>query len=493
MKKENEFNILLVEDSPSLGAVYCSYLKGQPYNVTHVETGQEALDYLATNVPSAVLLDLQLPDMPGMEILKHVTSHEIPTAVVIITANGSAEIAVESMRHGAFDFISKPFDAKRLIVTVQNVLKQQELNQIVENYKASFSRERYHNFIGHSLAMQTVYRIVDSAAPSKATVFITGESGTGKELCAEAVHLESPRKKNEFIALNCAAIPRDLIESEIFGHVKGAFTGANAERKGAASLADGGTLFLDEICEMDLDLQSKLLRFIQTGEFQKVGSSKAEKVDVRFVCATNRDPLLEVKEGRFREDLYYRLHVIPISLPPLRERDDDVIAISREFLTNYAKEESKPFEKFSPEVENIIRGYNWPGNIRQLQNVVRNIVVLNQGGVITPDMLPPPLNHEMPDIKPSPRLIFANPDINTSNQPQQASTTDNNSSASLASANSVYEIKPLWQVEKEAIDQAIELCDGNIPKAAAMLEVSPSTIYRKIQAWKQEGNVNSVK
>jgi DNA-binding NtrC family response regulator len=315
------------------------------------------------------------------------------------------------------------------------------------------------------MAMQAVYRIIESAAPSKATVFITGESGTGKEVCAEAIHQCSPRREQPFIALNCAAIPHDLMESEIFGHVKGSFTGAQGDRKGAASLADGGTLFLDEICEMDLDLQSKLLRFIQTGTLQRVGSGKLETVDVRFICATNRDPLLEVKAGRFREDLYYRLHVIPLYLPPLRERGEDILLLARSLLQNYAKEENKRFRDFDAAAARVLLDYPWPGNVRELQNVVRNIVVLNDKELVSPDILPPPLNGVR-------ALAVA---TTAAQQPAATATTPAVGGP----------IRPLWLVEKEVIEQAIASCDGNIPKAAALLEISPSTIYRKKQGWEE--------
>ena len=305
--------------------------------------------------------------------------------------------------------------------------------------------------------MQQVYRTIDSAASSKASIFITGESGTGKEVCAEAIHAASKRGDKPFIAINCAAIPKDLIESELFGHVKGAFTGAATDRQGAAELADGGTLFLDELCEMDLELQTKLLRFIQTGTFQKVGSSKMKSVDVRFVCATNRDPWKEVQEGRFREDLYYRLYVIPLHLPPLRERGEDVIEIAYSLLGYMSVEEGKAFVRFAQEVLDRFNQYEWPGNVRQLQNVLRNVVVLNNGKEITLNMLPPPLNQP---IENSLRL----------KEKQSEDIT-------------VKDIFPLWITEKTAIEQAIKACDGNIPRAAGFLDVSPSTIYRKLQAW----------
>lgn len=458
----NPPTLLLVEDSGSLAAVYQGYLRKENLQLIHKETGGEALQYLAAQVPNVLLLDLKLPDMDGMDILKHIHEQDMPCSVVIITAHGSVDVAVDAMRYGAFDFIEKPFNAKRLLVTVRNALDRQKLNNLVESYRENFDRDRYHGFIGSSLTMQAVYSTIDNAAASKATVFITGESGTGKEVCAEALHKQSPRKDQPFIALNCAAIPRDLMESEVFGHVKGAFTGAAAERKGAAGQAHGGTLFLDEICEMDMDLQSKLLRFIQTGSYQKVGGSQLEHVDIRFVCATNRDPWLEVQAGRFREDLFYRLHVIPIALPALRERDQDVLEIARHFLLEYAKEEGKSFVRLAPEVEMTFLDYYWPGNIRQLLNVIRNIVVLHQAEEVTLAMLPPPLN-SLPakeQVKP-----VANPKI-------QASSEDGSS-----------DIQPFWVTEKQTIERAIALCNGNIPKASSLLELSASTVYRKLQAW----------
>jgi two-component system repressor protein LuxO len=457
--------VLLIEDSPSVAEIYLGYLRSEPYQLTHVTTGAEALAVIEQALPHALLLDLHLPDMNGMAILREVIRRSLPTSVVIITAHGSIDLAVEAMRSGAFDFLVKPFKADRLLVTLRNALEKQRLMRIVQTLQED-ARTGYGGFIGASLAMQAVYRIIDSAAPSKATVFITGESGTGKEVCAETIHRRSPRHEGPFIVLNCAAIPRDLMESEIFGHVRGAFTGATSERKGAAALAHGGTLFLDEVCDLQLDLQTKLLRFIQTGTFQMVGSGRTEKVDVRFICATNRDPLREVDVGRFREDLYYRLHVIPIYLPPLRERDTDILAIAQGFLGDYAAEEGKSFKRFSPEVQAILLDYDWPGNVRQLQNVIRHIVVLNDAEVVTPNMLPPPLGRSEQPVATSKAGVVAQ------KQFQEEPTV-----------KSVTAIRTLEQIEREAIEEAIALCDGNIPKAAALLDISASTIYRKRQAW----------
>lgn len=458
--------VLIVEDAAPLAALYQQYLLKEDVDVRIVDTATDAKTFISDNVPTVVLLDLNLPDLPGQEVLKWLNDEKISTNVIVVTSNTEIDMAVKMMRLGAHDFLTKPIDAQRLCTTVSNVLENSRLKHIVQDFQQTFARDRYHNFIGTSLPMQTVYRIIDSVASSKAPVFITGESGTGKEVCAEAIHQQGSRSEKPFIAINCGAIPHDLMESEIFGHVKGAFTGAASDRRGAASLADGGTLFLDEIGEMELDLQTKLLRFVQTGKFQKVGGNKEESVDIRFICATNKDPLESIANGTFREDLYYRLHVVPIQLPPLRERGEDILSIANEFLSLYAKEEGKSFDGFDIDVEAILLQYTWPGNVRQLQNVIRNIVVLHNDTSVKLAHLPAPLDSVTYDTMYHSQTLIK-PNI------------DNNKS-SLAT-----EIRPLAEVEREMIEQAVAFCGDNIPKAAALLEVSPSTIYRKIQAWEK--------
>lgn len=476
--------VLLLEDSPTLSAIYAGFLAKEPYELFMADSGQKALDIINTNCPNILLLDLNLPDMEGMDILKYIHKEKLPVVVVILTAHGSVDVAVDAMKYGAFDFISKPVEPKRLLITLRNAINTHQMSQIIDEYRENFDRKGFCGFLGSSMVMQGVYRIIESAAPSTATVFITGESGTGKELCAEAIHQLSPRADKPFIALNCAAIPKDLMESEIFGHVKGAFTGALNERKGAAALADGGTLFLDELCEMDLDLQSKILRFIQSGTFQKVGSSKQEKVDVRFICATNRDPLKEVQEGRFREDLYYRLHVIPIALPALKDRGDDILQIAKQFLHEISAEENKAFNSFAADAQSVLLSYQWPGNVRELENVVRNLVVLNNAENVSASMLPPPLNQVSATT--SQNVVINTPvDANNIDIINAAASGTTESHSGNSSDNASDNIVPLWIVEKNAIESAITYCDGNIPKAAALLDVSPSTIYRKKQSWEE--------
>ncbi|MDO6563783.1 sigma-54 dependent transcriptional regulator [Amphritea sp. 1_MG-2023] len=468
-------HLLLVEDSQSTAMVYRSYLEAD-YRVTVVHDGADALAAINDNHFDLLLLDVRLPDMSGLDILRKLRASDHHLPIIMITAHGSVDIAVESIQCGASDFLTKPFDAARLKLTVVNALKERRLSEIVDQYEKTCVRDRFHKMFGAALTMQSVYRIIESAASSRATVFITGESGTGKELCAEAVHAESQRADKPYVALNCAAIPRDLLESEIFGHIKGAFTGALTAREGAASKAAGGTLFLDEIGEMPMELQSKLLRFIQSGTFQPVGSSREVSVDIRFICATNRDPLEEVRAGRFREDLYYRLHVIPIVMPPLRERGRDCLLIANEMLAEYSADEDKSFSGFTAEVAQIFLNYRWPGNVRELSNVVRNIVVLNDAEHVSVDMLPAPLN-------------TLNLDDNQANvvppltRATDAPPVDPDARASRTRESDT--IEPLWLAEKRIIERAIAQCQGNVPRAAAFLEISASTIYRKKQQWEQ--------
>ncbi|CAH9061937.1 Regulatory protein LuxO [Pseudoalteromonas holothuriae] len=471
--------VLIVEDTESLALLYQSYLIPTGIQTQIAYSGQEALKTIDSFSPDLIVLDVMLPDMNGLEILSELSGDTKPQ-VIVLTGHATKEMAIDAIRLGASDFLEKPVEADRFRITINNALKLKSLAQEVEKYHQTYENGRYYDLIGSSRTMQSVYQIINSAAASKATVFITGESGTGKELCARAVHLASPRAKLPFVALNCAAIPKDLIESEIFGHLKGAFTGAIANREGAAGQADGGTLFLDELCEMDINLQSKLLRFIQTGCYQQVGSEKEVKVDVRFVCATNRDPLVEVQAGRFREDLYYRLHVIPIALPALRERGNDIIEIADALFKKIAKEESHDYTGMSEAVKRAFLAYAWPGNVRQLENTVRNTLVLNKQSWIELEMVP-----SLPQGSAGETIVYKQPhNIDMTLPTQIGNTTSAEQSRVLKKTQ---DIEPLWLIEKRYIEQAIDLCDNNIPKAAALLDVSPSTIYRKIKSWEEIG------
>jgi two-component system, repressor protein LuxO len=461
-------SVLLVEDTLSLQMVYRSILATAGHRVAVASTADEGLQQFRSHRPMVVLLDLILPDRDGLDVMRDIQALQPETRVIAITANGSVNRAVEAMRAGAHDFLVKPFDEGRLLSAVQNALAEATPRDPAKAETVPATRVRDpgevaegSGFIGSSEAMRRIHGTISSVARSMATVFITGESGTGKELCALAVHANSNRSNGPFIALNCGAIPQDLLESEVFGHMKGSFTGAISDKQGAATAADGGTLFLDEICEMAPALQTKLLRFLQTSTVQPVGATRPRKVNVRIVCATNRDPLDAVRRGYFREDLYYRLYVVPIHMPPLRERGHDVIEIAEAALTRFAQEENRQFHGLDPAVRNLMLSLPWPGNVRQLLNVMRNVVVLNDGGWVTPEMLPPGLADEDRPAD-APALPSAAPDAF--------------GPASLVGLT-------LAEAERRLIEATLAQYGGSIPKAARVLDVSPSTLYRKIEAW----------
>lgn len=480
--------VLLVEDSTSLAILYKQYVKSEPYEFFHVTTGEDAKNFIVKNPPQLIILDLKLPDISGKEILQWIRDQKIPTAVIIATAHGTIDIAVTLIQNGANDFLEKPIQADRLKTSIKNHLKNNKLEMLVEDIQNTFNYKKYQGFIGSCLPMQAVYKIIDAVAPTNANVFISGESGTGKEVCAEAIHYKSQRYNKPFVAINCGAIPRDLMESEIFGHVKGAFTGATTDRKGAAMLANGGTLFLDELCEMELEMQKKLLRFLQTGRFTPLGGSKEVSTDLRIICATNRDPLLELNEKRFREDLYYRVNVVPIKMPPLRDRDTDIIDIARFFLKKYAKEDNKKFRAIKRNVELKLCHYSWPGNVRQLQNIIRNIVVLHNDTHVLMEHLPEPLNKltsstktpEKPQEKQN-NVTPIKPPANI-DPPLHTVATSNTENDDKKTINTNL-IRPMADIEREVIENAIDYCEGNVLNAAVLLELSPSTLYRKKQIW----------
>lgn len=376
--------------------------------------------------------------------------------VVALSDGASVSAAVGAMRAGAHDYVVKPVSGPAMAARIGELAQRHGKARALSIEPRNAGRADFAGFIGASSAMQFVYEQIGRIATSSAPVFITGESGTGKDVCAEALHAEGPRFGKRLVAINCAAIPRDLMESELFGVARGAFTGAHEDRKGAAELADGGTLFLDEIGEMDLSLQSKLLRFLQTGTLSRVGESGVRHVDVRVICATNRNPMQLITEKKFREDLFYRLHVLPIHLPPLRQRPTDIMVLARHFLALYATEEHKRFSGFSPEVASLLTSAEWPGNVRQLQNLVRRLVVMCDGGEITMPML------SAADIE-SRGVVAASEPTPRAERRQP--------------------ILPMWQQEQRIIEDAIASFGGNVSLAAAALEISPSTIYRKRQGW----------
>lgn len=459
-------SVLIVEDTASIAILYKSWLKKVGIAAHCVEDGASAMAELRKGGYRLMLLDLKLPDINGLEILGALRDEDIPVSVIVVTSSGSLNTAVDVMRAGAYDFVVKPAAEERLVTTVKNALEHTILETAAREIQESSGKKQQFGFIGSSLPMIAVYKTIKAVARSSASAFITGESGTGKELCAEALHKNGPRRNRPFVALNCAAIPDNLIESELFGHVKGAFTGATSDREGAAASADGGTLFLDELCEMDLGLQSKLLRFLQTGQVQKVGSDRAKKVDVRVVCATNRDPLREVEEGRLREDLYYRLNVVGLHLPPLRERDGDIVEIAEQLLKSVSKEEGKSFKTLSQDAVDAMLSHTWPGNVRELQNVIRNAVILNEGEELTADML---------SISPTGPQARRRSEVPSEGRASRTKSDVGSVEISLD--------QPFALMERTIIEAAIAECNGSIPRAAELLKLSPSTIYRKKEGW----------
>jgi two-component system repressor protein LuxO len=493
--------VLVVEDTPTQAELARALLRGMGHDVRLAATAGQAFAIARAWRPEAILLDIELPDYNGFELFRQLRADGIDAEVIVVTADGSHRALKESMRLGAWDYVVKPYNKLALATPLYQALKKRGLERRLARAEEGQPARRFQGFIGASPAMSAAYQVIRSVAASKASVFITGESGTGKELAAEAVHKSSPRAERPFIALNCGAIPRDLLESEVFGHVKGAFTGATGDRVGAAKLADGGTLFLDEIGEMPLEMQVKLLRFVQTGTFAPVGASRVERVDVRFVCATNRDPMLDVQAGRFREDLYYRLYVVPIELPPLRKRGDDVLLIARHFLAQFSHEEKRRFRAFTPDAEQALLAYSWPGNVRQLQNVVRNVVVLQEDGEwIDVNMLPPPvvMRSGLPPAPSLPPQPAPHPPVAEVVAPPAAPVriaepawphTDP-APADEPPPRGPHpepEILPLAVMERRLIMAALRRTNSDVPRAAALLQINPSTVYRKLQSWKSEG------
>lgn len=464
--------ILCVDDELEVLEALTRVFRKSEFNVITANSAAEGLDIIRKQRIDIVISDLKMPEMDGNQFLRKVAATSPEVSRLMLTAFTEIDDVLKAINEGRiFGYLKKPWNNRELLSVVEQAYKfknlmaeRNMLKQVVDRYQ-QFYKPKFEGFIGDSMAMQFVYQAIEQAAPSSASIFITGESGTGKEVAASAIHHLSKRSNNAFIALNCAAIPSELMESEIFGHIKGAFSGAVSNRDGAATLADGGTLFLDELGEMDINLQAKLLRFIQTGEFQKVGSSKTEKVDIRFVCATNRNPHDAINKQQLREDLYYRLNVISVDIPPLRERDTDMLQLAHHFLSVFNEKEDKSLGGFTEEAEHLIRSHNWPGNVRQLQNTIHSAVILSQSPLIETDVLQRQLG-------------------NSAKLEAQA-TTSNIKAPETPPAIGEYDqsIVPLAVVERQAIERAIDKCDENVVQAASLLGVSPSTLYRKIQQW----------
>ncbi|HEY7322660.1 MAG TPA: sigma-54 dependent transcriptional regulator [Candidatus Binatia bacterium] len=391
--------VLIVDDDPASRRLLEVRLRPLECDVATAGNGEQALAAIRKDVPDLVLLDLQMPKMGGIEVLRALRKETIDVPVIVITAHGSVETAVEAMKEGAYDFITKPVDANHFDIVVRKLLEREGLKRELELFAEDADR-RYRLVVGKSEKMNQAVETAKKVAASKATVLLLGESGTGKEIFARAIHNWSERKDQPFVAINCVGLSKELLESELFGHEKGSFTGADQLKKGKMELANGGTVFLDEVGDVSQELQTKLLRFLQEREFDRVGGVKPIHVDVRIIAATNRDLEVAVKEGRFREDLFHRLNVVPIMLPPLRERREDISALARHFLQRFAKEVKKNSTEISAEALGKLSAYDWPGNVRELANVIERAVVLGQGSEIVPHDLPSRIAAVQPDSQP---------------------------------------------------------------------------------------------
>ncbi|MCB9645633.1 MAG: sigma-54-dependent Fis family transcriptional regulator [Deltaproteobacteria bacterium] len=461
MAASSRQTILVVDDEANLRKVLAATLRREGFEVLTAQDGVEGLALLAKHPIDVLLTDLRMPQMDGMALLAQAQAEYPEVPVVMLTAHGTVDTAVTAMKLGAFDYLTKPFDSDELRLVIRKAAASAEISA----REASEAGPGRFGIIGVSAVLQEVFKTIEKVAPSPSTVLVTGESGTGKELVARALHAESPRRDKPFIRINCAAIPRELIESELFGYEKGAFTGAVSAKPGRFELADEGTLFLDEIGEIPLEMQVKLLRALQESEFERVGGVTTTKVDVRLVAATNQDLAAEVKAGRFREDLFYRLNVVPIVLPPLRERREDIPLLVEHFRTKYNDRLGKKVERVDADAIRLLCAYAWPGNIRELENVMERAVLFAEEAEVTPDELPEQIRGK--DSEPP--------------TPSTPPTT-----MDLMPAGPVGPLKEIVRlhtetVEKDLIRRALEETGGNVTKAARRLEISRKSLQNKMK------------
>src|SRR4051812_32436022 len=385
--KQNPTKILIADDEISITAGLSAILSDEGYNIDVANDGQKALERLTAERYGVILADLKMPKLDGLSLLKELQSNNIPTECIIITGAGTVETAVDAMRQGAYDYIEKPLTAEKLNRLKALIPKAIDKYHVQQKNRELSSRleglTHYGELTGQSDVMREVYQIVEAVASSTASVLILGESGTGKELVARAVHSKSDRAKGPFFALNCAALPKEILENELFGHEKGAFTGSISEKQGAFEMASGGTIFLDEVAEMSPDIQVKLLRALETRQVRRLGGKKEIHVDIRIVAATNKELQKAIADGELREDLYYRLAVVQIDLPPLRDRAGDVSLLATEFLHRFSSQNAKKIGGFEDKAMDWILSYNWPGNVRELKNAVERAVIMSRGDKIT--------------------------------------------------------------------------------------------------------------
>ncbi len=446
-------HILVADDEATIRDVLQSFLEGEGYSVSKARTGGEALKLLAS-APKVdlLLLDLRMPDLSGMDVLQRISDQNIDVPVIIMTAFGTSNLAIKAIQLGAYDYITKPFELEDVLGTIQRFFEFQDLSAEVKVLRGQVgARDPAERIVGRSREMLDIYKTIGRVAKSDATVLITGETGTGKELIAEAIHLNSSRRTGSLVKVACASLTETLLESELFGHEKGSFTSAYAQRKGRFELADKGTIFLDEIGEMSLGTQKKLLRVLQEREFERVGGSTPMKVDTRVLAATNRNLMAEVEAGRFRADLYYRFNVITLRMPPLRDRKDDILPLAHHFLDKHRFAPGAPPAKLTEETLEALVSHDWPGNVRELENTIERAVVLAQGGVITPSHL---------RLSPSSVQKFIDVEQRVHHHVPLAQT--------------------LADVEKQMIVEALKQSGGHLATAAAGLGIDGSELQQKM-------------
>jgi two-component system, NtrC family, nitrogen regulation response regulator NtrX len=444
--------ILIVDDEDSIRSSLRQLFEYEGHEVTEAASGTEALEAVAEEVPDVVFLDVKMPGLDGIELLGRLHEAHPGLPIVMISGHGTIDTAVEATRRGAYDFLEKPLDTDRLLVTLRNVLELKGLSESVQRLRSEV--ESRHEIVGRSFQLRQVLDRLERVAPTDSRVLITGENGTGKELVARALHRLSPRRDQAFVEVNCAAIPSELIESELFGHMKGSFTGAVRDRPGKFELADGGTLFLDEVGDMSAATQAKVLRVLEEGRVTRVGGQKDRKVDVRVIAATNKDLEKEIEEGRFREDLYYRLNVVPIHLPPLRERREDIPMLIQHFSDLLASREGLPVRQFSQEAVERLQALDWPGNVRELRNTVERLLILASGDDVT----------------------AADVDLLVGGGPGAAGL-----GAELLHAESFNEFRD--QAEKAFLLQKLREHEWNVSETARVLDMPRSNLYKKIEKY----------
>ena len=452
--------ILVVDDEPKMRRVLEIMLQKMGHRVLSAGNGIEALAIFQAHAIDLVITDLRMPEMDGIELLASLRAQESDVPVIVITAHGTIETAVTAMKHGACDYLLRPFDIDVVEHAVERVLNDAEVARQNAFLRQEINRG-WDAFIGTSAPMQAVYELIQRVGPSKASVLITGETGTGKELAARAVHNASPRRDKLFVPINCAAIPADILESELFGYEKGAFTGAVRERVGKFELADGGTIFLDELTEMPMALQAKLLRVLQENTIERLGGNRVINLDIRVIAATNRDPLKGVQEGKLREDLYYRVNVFSIELPPLRKRVSDIAGLVEHFIAKHGH--STADTRLSPGALERLQGYAWPGNVRELENMVERALILSGGGL---------LDEQHFLLEPKTAEVI----------PKASALPDEGSKTSPPLNQAVEDL------EARLIDEALTQAEGNKAKAAALLDISERTLWYKMKKYRPDQN-----